>query len=170
MVDYSINNKFIKKEVYIKTLNALNNFFLNIYMTFMEDQVLNYILHRTAKSLYFSKKIGFFYLQNTISITKNINKISLLKNKFIFIYLKLVFEYSKNKKYEKDMANILLMNLYRRININKMLKSHSKDDFIFYYNTINMYLNNEYITCENKNILNNLKLKIRNILKNYKII
>ena len=170
MVDYSINNKFIKKEVYIETLNSLNKFFLNIYMTYMEDQVLNYILHRTAKSLYFSKKIGFFYLQNTISITQNIDKISLLRNKFIFIYFKLVFEYSKKKKYEKDMANILLMNFYRGININLIVKSKSKDDIIFFYNIINMYLSNEYITNENKYILNNLKLKMRKNLKIYKII
>ena len=168
MVDYSINNKFIKKEVYIKTLNALSDYFLNIYMIYMEDQVLNYILHRTAKSFYFSKKIGFFYLQNAISITKNVHKISLLMTKFIFIYLKLLYEYTKNKKYEKDMANILLNNLCRGFNIIPNLqKSESKEDIIFYYNIVNSYLKNEYTTNENKYILNDFNSIIEKKLKNF---
>ena len=63
-IDRPINNKFIKKEVYIKALNSLNHFYLNMYMTFMEDQIMNYILQRTAKSFYYSRTIGYYYLQN----------------------------------------------------------------------------------------------------------
>ena len=55
----------------------------------MEDSLMNYLILRTAKSLYFSKIIGYYYLQNTLSITKNTYKITLLTMKFIFIYLKI---------------------------------------------------------------------------------
>lgn len=110
VIDFAINNKFIKKEVYIKALNSLNHFYLNMYMTYMEDQIMNYILRRTAKSFYYSRKIGYLYLPNTISITKNVYKISLFRIKFIFIYLKFIFEYSKNIKLQKDMANLLFTN------------------------------------------------------------
>lgn len=93
-IDYNISNKFIKKEVYIKSLNILNYFYLNMCMTYMEDSLMNYILLKTlktAKFLYFSNKIGYYYLKNSISITKNIFKINQLRIQFIFIYLKLIY-------------------------------------------------------------------------------
>ena len=168
MIDYSINNKFIKKGVYIKALNLLNNFYLNIYMTYMEDQIMNYLIQRTAKSLYFSKIIGYYYLQNTISITKNLNKIPLLIMRFIFIYLKFIFEYSKNTKYQKDIANILFTNSYKVFNIQLgLIKLRSKDEINFYYNILNIYLKNEYITNENKYLLNVFKSIIETKKKEY---
>ena len=158
MIDYTITNKFIKKEVFLKSLNLLNNFYLNIYMTYMEDSLMNYLIHRTAKSFYFSKIIGYYYLQNTLSITKNTYKITLLIIKFIFIYLKIVFEYSKNIKFQKDMANILFTNIYRKFNIQlNLLKSKSKNNINFYYNILNIYLKNKYITNENKYLLKEFK-------------
>ena len=152
IIDFAINNKFIKKEVYIKALNSLNHFYLNMYMTYLEDQFMNYILQRTAKSFYYSKKIGYFYLQNSISITKNVYKISSLRIKFVFIYLKFIFEYSKNTKFQKDMANLWFNNYFSEVQPN-LLKLQSKDDIFFYYNIINMYLKNEYITNKNKYLL-----------------
>ena len=74
MIDYTINNKFIKSEVYIKALNLLNNFYLKMYMTYMEDQIMNFILQKTAKSLYFSKKIGYLYKKIELNILKSKNK------------------------------------------------------------------------------------------------
>ena len=32
-IDYYFNNKIINKKLFIKALNSLNNFYLNIYMT-----------------------------------------------------------------------------------------------------------------------------------------
>ena len=36
-----------------------------------EDGLINYMLHKTAKSFYFSKKIGYYYILNNESITLN---------------------------------------------------------------------------------------------------
>ena len=130
-----------------------------MYMTYLEDQFMNYIIQRTAKSFYYSKIIGYFYLQNSISITKNVFKISLLRIKFVFIYLKFIFEYSKNIKLQKDMANLWFANFYSLVKPN-LLKSQSKDDIILYYNITNMYLKNEYITNENKYLLKFFKSMI----------
>ena len=38
IIDYYINNKFIKTETYIKALNSLNNSYLNMYIIYLEDQ------------------------------------------------------------------------------------------------------------------------------------
>ena len=77
---------------------------------------MNYILLTCAKSFYFSKKIGYYYLKNEMSMTKNKNKISKIRIKFIIIYLKIIFEYSKNTKYEKDMFNYLFTILNNNFN------------------------------------------------------
>ena len=162
MIDCYINNKFIKTQTYIKALNCLNNFYFNIHMIMYEDQLMNYILLTRAKSFYFSRRIGYYYLKNEMSITKNINKITKIRIKFIFIYLKIVFEYSKNTKYEKDMFIHLFAQLNKLVNIEKNLANvSSKRDLNFYYYIINLYLNCKFITNENKYYFNNLKKLIK---------
>ena len=158
IIDSYINNKFIKKIVYIKALNALNNFYLNMYMTYMEDSLMNYLLHRTAKSLYFIKKIGYRYKRNSESITRTIFKMPQMKLKFIFIYFKFLFEFSANTKYEKDMLNLLLSKIINYLeNERKLLDTNLNNDYYFYYHVINTIINCIYISDENKNLLNNFK-------------
>ena len=154
MIDYHISNKFIKTETYIKALNSLNSYYLNMYNIYMEDQIMNFIIHLNAKSLYFTTKIGYYYMQTEASITKHIQQIqkkAKLFIKFIFIYFKIVFDYSKNSKYEKDMLNLLFTNINKYFNIkNLLLGLSSQDDLYFYYYIINIYFNCKYITDENK--------------------
>ena len=149
IIDLFINNKFIKKNVYIKSLNILNNSYLNMYIICFEDQIINYIIHRISKSNYFLNKIGYYYIKNSISITKNSYKISKLKTKFIFIYLKILFEFSKNNKYEKDMANYFLSILIKIVDIKISNKNYNK----YYKNIINIYLRSKFISKENKYFL-----------------
>ena len=104
--EHNIYNKLIKKEIYIISLNSLNKFYFKIYMTLWEDQLMNLILYRTAKSFYFLNKIGYYYLRNSLSVTTQEFKLNDLKAKCQFLYLKFIFEYSKNTKYEKDMVNL----------------------------------------------------------------
>ena len=158
-IDSNIYNKFIKREVYIKSLNKLSHFYLNMHMTYMEDSLMNYILLKNSNNLYFITKIGYYYLKNSISITKNLFKLEQIRIKYIFIYLKLIFEYSKNTKYEKDMANLRFTKSNEKYNIIKFLpKTISLDDYIFYNVIIKMYLKCNYITKDNKYLLQDLKV------------
>ena len=72
-----------------------------------------------------------------------------------FFHLKIILKYSKNIKYEKDMANLLLNKLNNYLII--VQKLLNKEDFHFYYNIINKYLNSTFITNENKYMLNKFK-------------
>ena len=93
-------------------------------------------------------------------------KISELKMKFVFVFLKIVFEYTKNTKYEKDMFNLLFTQLNNNFNINYRLNNLSiNSKYSFYYEIINMFLNCSFITEENKNILNSFKATIDNKIK-----
>ena len=159
MVDYYVFNKFILKEVYIKALNSLDNFYLNMHMIYMEDQIMNFLLYRTANSFYFLKVIGYYHASNSVTIMNNLFKIPELRMKYSLIYLKFVFDFSKNTKYEKDMANHLFTVLNRGFNIAGRLQGSDYEEFYFYlyYDIVNTYLNCSYIDNENKYFLNNFK-------------
>jgi len=178
IIDYTITNKLIKTKVYIESLNNLDNkcgnSYLNMYMTSMEDTIMNFILLKTAKSYIFLKKIGYIYIKTSESITNKLFIISEMNIKFIFIFLKLSFEYSKNTKYEKDMFNHLLTWL-KNVDIgSKLSKINFNKDFDFYYEVINRIFNSIYISEENINLLFNFKKLIERKkqlflkLKNYK--
>ena len=156
IIDYYIHNKFINKELYIRALNSLNKIYLNMYITLWEDTIISYILYRNAKSFCSLRNIGYFYIKNSQSITKNMFKISELKMKFIFIFLKVVFENTKNTKYEKDMFNLLFTQLNENFNIiNRLNNLAINSKYHFYYEIIYQFLNSNFITEENKKILNN---------------
>lgn len=165
--DYNVWNKFIKREALIK---ALNYFFFDIFlfMTYFEDGVLNYFLYKVSKSFYLKKKIGYYYIKNRDSIT--IKKKNIINVKFTFYYLKYVFEYSKNTKYEKDMSNALFKRIAILRNINNRILKINKD-FNFYLDIIDEFLENEFISNNNKNYLRKTKAnvlkaqKINNIIK-----
>ena len=168
IIDCFIHNKLIKKETFIKALNLLNKYYSKIYMIYMEDSLINYSLHRVSKSYYFLRKIGYYYTINNKSIIKNLFKISKIRIKFIFIYLKLIFQYSKNTKFEKDMANLLLSIIIKRFDIltNIFIPHH---DFKFYNDVIKLFINNRFITNENKKLLKDFIKTIKVINKKIKI-
>ena len=166
IIDYYIYNKFIKKEIFSKALNSLNNLYSNMYITLWEDTIISFIIYRTAKSFFFVKQIGYYYVKNSQSLTKNIKKNSILRILFIFLLLKIVFENSKNSKYEKDMANLLFSELNQYYNIEYTLPTFFfKPYFILWKDIVNMYLNSIFISKDNKNILKSFKKIIETKIK-----
>ena len=156
VVDLNVSNKLIKKEAYIRVINYLNNIYLNLYMIYMEDALINVILHRVAKSLKNLNIIGYDYIKHSESITNNLEKINQLKIQYAFIFLKVLLEYTKKNKYEKDIANLILTSLNRRFNFIYLL-SISTINLKYYYNIITRYINCKFISRENKIILNQYK-------------
>lgn len=155
-IDFNVSNKFIKRKAFIRALNSINGFYLNLYMTNLEDGLMNYLFYRSAKSLFFIKKVGYYYIQNKKSITKTKINDNYLKS--LFYNLKLIFEYSKNNKYEKNMANAFLYKFMPHIK-NKKLKLMISKDCSFYNNIIKLYLNSKFISIKNKKLLKNIKCK-----------
>ena len=137
-IDFNVSNKFLKRITYIKAISSLNNYYFNLYMINNEDGLINFILYRTAKSFYFIKKLGYYYLPNDQSITLNFQKNYDETMRFIFINLIFVFENTKNNKDEKDMANCLFERFYMDI-LSERLNLITKD-FQYYIVIINQYL------------------------------
>ena len=162
--DLSINNKLIKRDVYIEALNELNTFYFNMYKKNYKDRIINYLIHRKAKSFYFLKKIGYRHLKTSESVSNQMFEISEQRIDFIFKYIKFLFEYTKNIKREKDIVNTVLTILNRRKN---SMESHLSSmnfnsNWNFYYEIINLFLDNEFISEGNKLTFKNLKRIIEN--------
>ena len=86
-IDVCLHNKLIKKEIYLNTLNSINIYYLNQYMTNWEDNLINFILFKKANSFYYMKNIGYYYIKNKQSITRNYKKkIEKNNKKWIFIF------------------------------------------------------------------------------------
>ena len=154
-LDYSISNKFVKRDIYIKSLNYIDKYYLNQNMIVYEDGLINYMLYKFAKILYITKKVGYYYIQNQQSITKNFLKDKERTLKNCFLYLKYIFEYTKNNQFEKNIASCLYHNVQLEISNINIFKYITKD-YKFYYDIINNYLKNEFISIAVKNQLINI--------------
>jgi len=157
--DFYIYNKIIKREIFIKALNLINKYCLNLYMIYYEDGLINYFIHLSGKSFYFLKKVGYLYLRNSQSVTrKKNNEYKALHAKLLFIYLKFVFEYSKNNQYSKDSINAISYSF--RIDfkdLNSLSKLNFNKDIFFYKNIIDTFLNCEFINKLSKKFIKNAK-------------
>ena len=164
--DYSISNKFIKRDIYIKALNSISSYYLNQNMIVYEDGLINFKLYKFAKSLFHTKKIGYYYIQNNLSITINFKKDIERTIKNCFFYLKFIFEYTKNNKYEKNMASCIYHNVLIEISNIKYFLNITKD-FKFYYEIINLYKNCKFIPNIDKRELKNITKLIKHAEKLY---
>ena len=156
-VDHNIANKFIKREVLIRALHFIPKDYLSIYMTTFEDQLLNFVLHRMAKSYYFLDKIGYYYIKNPDSITKQGFLQKSIKD--VFELLKFVFNFSRNTLHEKNIFNVIFDDLVIQTNVSDRITS-IKDNIKFYLNAIDSFLHNDFITINNKKYLIKLKRKL----------
>ena len=167
IIDFGLCNKFYKKEAYIRALNSLKKKFLNMYFTFSEDLLMNYIIYRLGKSFFFFEKVGYYYIKNYLSITQNLFTKSEFRIKCGFIFLQILYQYTKNNKYEKDMSNLFMNDFIKKYEIEKRLLSNEKVSNInFFYNIIMKYFKCKFITNENKIILGHYK----NIIEKMKVI
>ena len=159
-LDYYITNKLIKKKLFIKALNSIDEFYLNQFMIDCEDGLVNFMLYKLGESLFFTRKIGYYYIVTKESITQDvINFKKRLKSNFL--YFKFIIEATKNNNIEKNIANYIFNEIYiRRGNvIINLLKNESKDSGL-YLKTINSFIHNDYITLKTKVILRRLKKAI----------
>ena len=160
-VDYNVCNKIIKREALIRSLNTIDNIYLDLYMTCHEDGMLNYILYRTANSAYFLNKFGYYYIKNNYKHRKSYYNFNNMK--FSFIHLMSVFNNSKNTKHEKDMTNELFKRLIYKKKIKNKLYLFTRE-FNFFIDTIDTLNNNEFFLIKYKNYLNYFKIYFHKIM------
>ena len=161
-LDYYVTNKLIKKNLFIRALNSINRYYLKQFMVDCEDGMINFMLYKLSNSLYFTKRIGYYYIKTKKSITSGLVDFK-KRLKSNFLYFRFIFLSTKNNSIEKIIANYIFheVNYYHPEIIN-LLKEDSKD-FKLYKNTINLFIENEFISLNSKKILKNMRKAINNL-------
>ena len=156
-LDYYITNKLIKRQLFIKALYSINKYYLKQFMIDCEDGLVNFMLHKLSKSLYFTRKIGYYYIISKESITHASADFK-KRLKSNFLYFRYIIQSTKNNNIEKKIANYIFTSIYDRhkdIIINILL--HLRRDFKFYLETIKLFINNEFIPLSTKLIFKKLR-------------
>jgi glycosyltransferase involved in cell wall biosynthesis len=161
-LDFYITNKLIKRNLFINALNSINKYYLKQFMIDCEDGLVNFMLYKLSESFFFYKKLGYYYIVTNESITYNIGNFE-KRLRSNFLYLKYLFENTKNTNIEKKMVFFAFSDIFSNhpdiFNIFSKLTHDSK----FYLNVINKYLKSEIISLKTKNtfkkIVNSIKRK-----------
>lgn len=124
IIDGILNNKFVTKSLFIKSLNSINDYYLKQKMIYFEDGLINFSFYLNAKSLYFLRTIGYYYFTNADSISKKLNINSYYE--CFFLFLKYVYENTKNTLLEKNMTFYLLQNYIPKNEVLKRITNYSK--------------------------------------------
>ena len=121
-----------------------------------EDGLINFMLYKLCNSLFFTRKIGYYYIKTESSITNDSGFKKRLKSNFL--YLKFIFESTKNNNIEKTIAYYIFYEIYIRHSdiIIKLLKK-LREDKKFYLKTIKLLKRNDFIPLKTKLILENLR-------------
>ena len=168
IIDPMISNKFIKRNIIIKAINLIDNYYLNQKMIYYEDTLISYMLYQTANSFYHLKYLGYYYIKNPSSTTSYDNKSSDKINKLyysFFLFLNFLFNYTKNNKFEKDMVNSIIEKEMNFLLTNNIF-SKINENFYYYENKINSFVENNFISLKGKKKFNIIK---KTIMKNRKI-
>ena len=165
--EFFIWGKLIKRQVYLDTLKKIDKYFLEQNMILHEDGLMLFMLFKTAKSYLFIKDYGLFYCSNKYSTLRNIrNKNQINRTtRNCFLYLEYMFKYTNNTLYEKNMAVCQFKFIIKEYN-DVFLKVTSGFNYI--YKIIDLYLNCNIISNEDKQIFRNLTNQFEKIEQNSK--
>ena len=165
--EYNLWGKLIKKELYLRVLDNIKDYYLKQHMTLHEDGLIIFILFKIAKTYLFIEEFGMFYVRNENSSLANLRKNKNI-NKTVrdcFLYLQFMFEYTGDSFYEKNMAVYqfnFILNQFQEI-FKKITNG-----FQFIYKVIEMYLDCKYIKDDDKEIFTKVMYEIELIEKKSK--
>ena len=165
--EFNVWGKLIKREIYLETLKKIDKFFLNQNMILHEDGLILFMLFKTAKSYLFIKDYGLLYFSNEYSTMRNLrNKNKINKStRDSFLYLEYMFKYTNNSLYEKNMAVCQFKFLY---DLFQDIFMKTTSGFNYIHKIIDLYLNCNKITKEDKQIIRNIKNQFKQIEQNLK--
>lgn len=165
-IDYHLFGKLIKKEVFIKTINSIGDYYLKNHMTVNEDCLMNFMLLKKADSMLFIHFFGYIYTVNPQSTIRNLYKHINKSIKDYVLYLRFMIEYTENNTHEKAIAEQQFKEVFNRF---KKSLIHVNKNFEFLYDSLNLYLNCSYISEESKEKVIKMIDKIKIAEKNVKI-
>ena len=170
--EYNLWGKLIRRNVYIKIFEQIDKKYLEQHMTLHEDGMILFILFKIAKSYLYLNVFGMFYYTNQDSALSGLRKEENVDKtvRDSFLYLKFMYEYTGDNKKEKDMAVYQFKFILQQF---QEIFCKIKNGFNFIYDIIQMYLDSDYISVDDKEIFRkvmyNIEMRERELIKKNKI-
>ena len=163
--EYHVCGKLIKRNIFLETIRSIDNYYLNQSMSLHEDGLILFILFKTANSYLFLDEYGLLYYYNEYSTLRNIRKAEKINKatKDSFLYLEFMFNYTNNTLYEKNMAFFQFESL---IYLYNDIFQKTTKGFDYIYKVIDLYINCNIFSKENKTFIKNIKKQFINVQKN----
>lgn len=146
LIDGFICAKFIKSNIYKKSIQYLGDLIFTEKINYGEDRIVNFILFKIANSFKFIEEYGFIYYNNPSSITNSLNNITKCHDELINIMS--IFNVTKNS-YE---SQIVIYELNYRWNFT-ILPGLNDENKKYARNLMIQILNSKYITEIDKNAI-----------------
>ena len=130
--------KIIKRELFLELLDNLTDYYKRQHWTLYEDNAMDFVIMRYAKSYAFIRENGYIYCYNTKSSYSNRNSRHKANRtvKDVFLLAEICFDYTNDNEYEKEMA---LFQLKRFINEYRSSLEKVTEGFDYYYRTLNKF-------------------------------
>ena len=160
--EFTIWAKLIKKQLFIDVIQSIDKYYTNKHMSLHEDGLCLLILFKKAKSYLFTKEYGMFYFLDENSIMRNLKKKERI-NKTVrdcFLYLEFMFNYTNNTLHEKNMALSNFKGLLRGF---KDIYLKITEGFNYIYKVIDLYINCDIISEEDKKEIKELKNELKTV-------
>ncbi len=157
--EYNLWGKLIKRNVYLKILEIIDKKYLEQHMTLHEDGMILFILFKIAKNYLYLNEFGMFYYRNEDSALAGLRKDENIDKtvRDSFLYLQFMYEYTGENKREKDMAVYQFKFILQQF---EKIFCKIKKGFDFIYDIIELYLNCEYISDDDKEIFRKVMYNI----------
>ena len=160
-------DKLIKKEIYIKSEEFMNEEYKNERYEIHDDDAVFYGLIKMAQSFGFLEQIGYFY---NIKIPESTTKTKFNSEKInkifqaLFTIMKYYYMQSDDSRKEKLMVGYQFF--YSKVYIYKNYIQYMTEGFNLVVETLNLYINSPYILNSEKYFLKLFKEKVMIQLRN----
>ena len=166
-INFFIWAKIIKRKIFIEAINKLGDYYKNQYMTLYEDVAMLFVLLQIAKSYVYVKIYGYLYCVSGVSVFQNRYK---YRNgnrtlRDCFLLSEILFDFSKNTKYDKFMA-LFTLNRIHWIYYNVI--SFVTEGFDYFYKVLDKFSKCQVLTKRNKYYVYKLKALLEGTQKKLK--
>ena len=154
-------DKFIKREIFIKSINFMKDKFKSDRYTVFNDDAACFGLFKVAESYGFLEEMGYIYNWDVQgSETHRYKDISLANPiyKSCFTIMEYLYEQTENNEFEKRAVYVFYNGKARRVL--PYLLDYLTEGFDYIFKVIDIFLNSEYYLGYQKNVLKALKERI----------
>jgi glycosyltransferase involved in cell wall biosynthesis len=157
--------KIIRRELFLELLDNLTDYYKKQHWTLYEDNAMDFVLLKYAKTYAFIKENGYIYCYNEESSYTNRNEGYKANRtvKDVFLLAEICFDYTNDNEYEKQMAMFQLRRFL--FEYKNSLKKVTKG-FEYYYRTLNKFSQCKSILPKHREYIKEIREILQNAEKN----